>query len=268
MQVWLTAWAAGAGDVPRVDVCKACGTGMRRNLAGSAGFRAGSFATKLAATSRTHAGSMINNDILRSIRYMLDLSDNRLVIEIVRLSWIPVRDRQGRTARIPAEGRRARHVACSDRVMAHFLDGLVIHRRGPRRIPTAAPAGKRINNNVVLEEAAGGVPAHRRGHKQAFADAWDSRSRSRNCRHCSRQPGTGNFRLCGDQLLRNFLKGLTLRVRRLKPVRTVRRPAGSARRRPASSPARPCRSAAAGSRPRPGRPARTCHAQLPALMPF
>ena len=28
-----------------------------------------------------------------------------------------------------------------------------------------------------------------------------------------RQPGHKNFRLCGDQLLRNFLKGLTLRVR-------------------------------------------------------
>ncbi len=28
-----------------------------------------------------------------------------------------------------------------------------------------------------------------------------------------RQAGHKNFRLCGDQLLRNFLKGLTLRVR-------------------------------------------------------
>lgn len=28
-----------------------------------------------------------------------------------------------------------------------------------------------------------------------------------------RQPGHKNFRQCGDQLLRNFLKGLTLRVR-------------------------------------------------------
>lgn len=28
-----------------------------------------------------------------------------------------------------------------------------------------------------------------------------------------RKAGHKNFRLCGDQLLRNFLKGLTLRVR-------------------------------------------------------
>jgi len=28
-----------------------------------------------------------------------------------------------------------------------------------------------------------------------------------------RQSGHKNFRLCGDQLLRNFLKGLTLRIR-------------------------------------------------------
>ena len=29
-----------------------------------------------------------------------------------------------------------------------------------------------------------------------------------------RQPGHKNFRSCGDQLLRNFIRGLTLRVRR------------------------------------------------------
>ena len=28
-----------------------------------------------------------------------------------------------------------------------------------------------------------------------------------------RQPGHKNYRPCGDQMLRNFLKGLTLRVR-------------------------------------------------------
>jgi uncharacterized protein YehS (DUF1456 family) len=28
-----------------------------------------------------------------------------------------------------------------------------------------------------------------------------------------RQPGHANYRPCGDQLLRNFLKGLTMRVR-------------------------------------------------------
>ncbi|MDD1831203.1 DUF1456 family protein, partial [Pseudomonas aeruginosa] len=28
-----------------------------------------------------------------------------------------------------------------------------------------------------------------------------------------RKPGHSNYRTCGDQLLRNFLKGLTLRVR-------------------------------------------------------
>ena len=66
---------------------------------------------------------MINNDILRSIRYMLDLSDNK-VIEIIRLAdpefAIEKDELRGYLLKEDEPG----HVACSDRVMAYFLDGL------------------------------------------------------------------------------------------------------------------------------------------------
>ena len=72
---------------------------------------------------------MINNDVLRSIRYMLDLSDNK-VIEIIRLAdpefAIEKEDVRAFLLREDEPG----YLACTDRVMAHFLDGLVIHRRG------------------------------------------------------------------------------------------------------------------------------------------
>ena len=94
---------------------------------------------------------MINNDILRSIRYMLDLSDNK-VIEIIRLAdpefAIEKDELRGYLLKEDEPG----HVACSDRVMAHFLDGLVIHRRGRDESLPPRPVEKRINNNVVLKK--------------------------------------------------------------------------------------------------------------------
>ena len=145
---------------------------------------------------------MINNDVLRSIRYMLDLSDNK-VIEIIRLAdpgfAIEKEDEPG-------------YLACTDRVMAHFLDGLVIHRRGRDESLPPRPVEKRINNNVVLKKLRVAFQLTDVDMHKAFADAGFPVSKP-ELSALFRQHGHKNFRLCGDQLLRNFLKGLTLRVR-------------------------------------------------------
>ena len=154
---------------------------------------------------------MINNDVLRSIRYMLDLSDNK-VIEIIRLAdpafAIEKEDVRAFLLREDEPG----YLACSDRVMAHFLDGLVIHRRGRDETQPPRPVEKRINNNVVLKKLRVAFQLTDVDMHKAFADAGFPVSKP-ELSALFRQPGHKNFRLCGDQLLRNFLKGLTLRVR-------------------------------------------------------
>lgn len=154
---------------------------------------------------------MINNDILRSIRYMLDLSDNK-VIEIIRLAdpefAIEKDELRGYLLKEDEPG----HVACGDRVMAHFLDGLVIYRRGRDESLPPRPVEKRINNNVVLKKLRVAFQFTDVDMHQAFADAGFPVSKP-ELSALFRQPGHKNFRQCGDQLLRNFLKGLTLRVR-------------------------------------------------------
>lgn len=154
---------------------------------------------------------MINNDVLRSIRYMLDLSDNK-VIEIIRLAdpgfAIDKEDVRAFLLREDEPG----YVACTDRVMAHFLDGLVIHRRGRDESLPPRPVEKRINNNVVLKKLRVAFQLTDVDMHKAFADAGFPVSKP-ELSALFRQPGHKNFRLCGDQLLRNFLKGLTLRMR-------------------------------------------------------
>lgn len=154
---------------------------------------------------------MINNDVLRAVRYMLDLSDGKLV-EIVQLADPQfTASREEVQALLKKEGDEG-FAECSNRLLALFLDGLVVFRRGrdesqPPRLPE-----KRVTNNVVLKKlrvafelkdtdlhgilAAAGFPLSKPELNALF-----------------RQPGHKNFRLCGDQLLRHFLRGLTLRLR-------------------------------------------------------
>ena len=154
---------------------------------------------------------MINNDVLRSIRYMLDLSDSK-VIAIIRLAdpEFAIEKEDVRAFLLKEED--PGHVACSDRVMAQFLDGLVIHRRGRDESLPPRPVEKRINNNVVLKKLRVAFQFTDVDIHKAFADAGFPVTKP-ELSALFRQPGHKNFRLCGDQLLRNFLKGLTLRVR-------------------------------------------------------
>ncbi|TAM64345.1 MAG: DUF1456 family protein [Rhodanobacter sp.] len=154
---------------------------------------------------------MINNDILRSIRYMLDLSDGK-VVEITRLADadFPI-EKADVQAFLKKEGEPG-YVECSNAVLAHFLDGLVFHRRGRDESLPPRPVEKRVTNNVVLKKLRVAFELKDVDMHQILADAGFPISKP-ELNALFRQPGHKNFRLCGDQVLRNFLKGLTLRVR-------------------------------------------------------
>jgi uncharacterized protein YehS (DUF1456 family) len=156
---------------------------------------------------------MINNDVLRSIRYMLDLSDIK-VVEITKLAdadfSIDKTDVLAFLKREEDEG----YAECNDRVLAHFLDGLVIHYRGKDESAPPRPVEKRVTNNVVLKKLRVAFQLKDVDMHDAFEQAGFPISKP-ELSALFRQPGHKNFRLCGDQLLRNFLKGLTLRVRRM-----------------------------------------------------
>lgn len=154
---------------------------------------------------------MINNDVLRSIRYMLDLSDAK-VVEITKLAGadfaIEREDVQGFLKKDEEEG----YAECSDVVLAHFLDGLVFHYRGKDEGVPPRPVEKRITNNVVLKKLRVAFELKDVDMHQVFEDAGFPVSKP-ELSALFRQAGHKNFRLCGDQMLRNFLKGLTRRVR-------------------------------------------------------
>lgn len=154
---------------------------------------------------------MINNDVLRSIRYMLDLSDIK-VVEIIKLADadfpIEKADVQAFLKKDEEEG----YVECSNRVLAHFLDGLVFYYRGKDESLPPRPVEKRVTNNVVLKKLRVAFQLKDVDMHEVFAAAGSPISKP-ELSALFRQPDHKNFRLCGDQLLRYFLKGLTVRVR-------------------------------------------------------
>lgn len=154
---------------------------------------------------------MINNDVLRSIRYMLDLSDNK-VIEIIKLADadFPI-EKADVQACLRKEGEDG-YVECSNRILARFLDGLVVHCRGRDEALPPRPVENRVTNNVVLKKLRVAFELKDVDMHQVFEAAGLLVSKP-ELSALFRQPDHKNFRLCGDQLLRNFLKGLTLRVR-------------------------------------------------------
>ena len=154
---------------------------------------------------------MINNDVLRSIRYMLDLSDQK-VIEIASLADPAfVLDRDDVRAFLLKENEPG-YVACSDAALAHVLDGLIVHRRGRDERQPARPVESRITNNAVMKKLRVAFELNDVDMHSIFAEAGFPVSKP-ELSALFRQAGHRNFRPCGDQLLRNFLKGLTLRVR-------------------------------------------------------
>ncbi len=154
---------------------------------------------------------MINNDVLRAVRYMLDLSDARVaaIIQLAEPSVVLSRDEV--QALLKKEG-EAGGVECSNRVLALFLDGLVVDRRGRDESRPPRPLEKHVTNNVVLKKLRVAFELKDVDMHQILAAAGFPISKP-EMSALFRQSGHKNFRPCGDQLLRHFLKGLTLRLR-------------------------------------------------------
>jgi uncharacterized protein YehS (DUF1456 family) len=154
---------------------------------------------------------MINNDVLRSIRYMLDLSDIKLV-QITQLSEPGFPLEKADVLSYLKKDDDPGYLPCPDLMMAHFLDGLVVHCRGASPNASPRPPIARITNNVVLKKLRVAFELKDADMHQAFLDAGFPVSKP-ELSALFRQADHRNFRPCGDQMLRNFLKGLTLRAR-------------------------------------------------------
>lgn len=154
---------------------------------------------------------MINNDVLRSIRYALDLGDTK-VVEIIKLAGRDIA--QSDLARFLKKEDEDGFVECGDEVMLSFLDGLIIHRRGKMesRPEQEKKPEARLTNNTILKKLRVAFELKEEDMHKVLELAGFGVSKP-ELSALFRMKGHKNYRACGDQLLRNFLKGLAIRHR-------------------------------------------------------
>lgn len=152
---------------------------------------------------------MMNNDVLRSVRYMLDISDGKIV-DITKLGGFEV-SKADVIAFMKKEDEEG-YLDCSDEIMAHFLDGLVIFKRGKDDSRAPQPIELPVTNNTVLKKLRVAFEL-KEEDMHAILKSVEFPVSKPELSALFRKFGHSNYRTCGDQLLRNFLKGLTLRVR-------------------------------------------------------
>ncbi|ATR82172.1 DUF1456 domain-containing protein [Pseudomonas sp. FFUP_PS_473] len=152
---------------------------------------------------------MIHNDVLRSLRYLLEINDAKL-IELIKLGGLDVSKADIATylKKEDEEG----FVRCPDEVLAHCLDGLVYFKRGKDESRPALPIELPVTNNIVMKKLRVAFEL-KEEDLHAILKAVDFPVSKPELSALFRKVGHSNYRPCGDQLLRNFLKGLTLRVR-------------------------------------------------------
>ena len=151
---------------------------------------------------------MTPNDVLRSLRYSLNVHDYGM-IDIFALggatvtkeqvvSWLKKDEDEGGSA-------------INDELMARFLNGLIIQRRGARDGEIPVPES-RLNHNIMLRKL-----------KIAFdlkdddiislLNTADFRLGKSELSAFFRRPDHRHYRECQDQVLRYFLRGIQLKFR-------------------------------------------------------
>jgi uncharacterized protein YehS (DUF1456 family) len=150
---------------------------------------------------------MLNNDVMRSLRYILNVDDAKIA-EITRLTGCEIPDSEA-VAYLKKEDEEG-FKPCGDRIMAHFLDGLVIYKRGKDESRPTPPIELPVTNNMVLKKLRVAFEL-KEDDIHAILKAADFPVSKPELSALFRKVGHSNYRVCGDQLLRNFLKGLALR---------------------------------------------------------
>ena len=151
---------------------------------------------------------MINNDILRRIRYTFDFNDSKM-IELFGLANLKV-SREQISDWLKKDDDPA-FKTCSDTELAIFLNGLIIDRRGKKDGPQPQPE-KRLTNNAIFMKLKIALDLKAEDVLDIL-NLSDVQISKHELSAFFRKPDHKHYRECKDQILRNFLNGLQIKYR-------------------------------------------------------
>ena len=151
---------------------------------------------------------MTNNDILRRIRYTFDISDPKMLsifahvdpqvtLEDVK-TWLKKDDDPD-------------YKECADKELAAFLNGFIIERRGKKE-GVQPKVETRLTNNLIFRKLNIALEL-KSVDVLAIMELADFRMSKHELSAFFRKPGHKHYRVCKDQILRNFLNGMQIKYR-------------------------------------------------------
>jgi uncharacterized protein YehS (DUF1456 family) len=149
-----------------------------------------------------------NNDVLRSLRYALEL-DNQTLAEYFALADVDMP--LSFLASLLKKDDEPGFEPLSDELLGRLLDGLVTKLRGPRQEGGERPAEPPgpLTNNRILRSLRIGLGLKDTDVLSIMQLAGVTVSKS-ELGALFRREDHRNYQPCGDQFLRNFLKGTAL----------------------------------------------------------
>jgi uncharacterized protein YehS (DUF1456 family) len=99
-------------------------------------------------------------------------------------------------------------------LLSFFLDGLIVQRRGRRESAEAPKPDASLNNNAILKKLRIALDLKEEDMLTLMKLAGVTISKS-ELSALFRNKGHKHYKECGDQFLRNFLQGLTIRHRKV-----------------------------------------------------
>jgi uncharacterized protein YehS (DUF1456 family) len=147
---------------------------------------------------------MTCNDILGRLRYILNYDDAEMVAVFAAADHVATEEQVKHWL---LDEKDPLFAKLSDRELATFLNGLINHKRGKRPGPAPVPEN-RLTNNLIATKLK--IALNLKGPDMirilALADFQLS---NHELSAFFRKPGHKHFRKMNDQVLRNFLQGLS-----------------------------------------------------------
>ncbi len=160
---------------------------------------------------------MENNDILRRLRYALDIK-NQEMVEIFKLGGIEISkaDIIEMLTKVD-EDEEQDMIKCNNKMMESFLNGLIVYKRGVQNNNAGQPAPSTSTesvNNMLLKKVKIALSLTSDDMMEIFEEARIAITKS-ELGAILRKEGHRNYKECGDKFARNFLKGLAIKNREL-----------------------------------------------------
>ncbi|MFT6631257.1 MAG: hypothetical protein ACJAS4_001206 [Bacteriovoracaceae bacterium] len=150
---------------------------------------------------------MTNSDVLRRIRYILDLNDSKMISTFKQADSDVSRQQVSNWLK---QDEDPEYTLIRDADLAKFLTGLIIEKRGKRdgEVPVSE---KKLTNNIVFRKLVIAFNLKSEEVLEILGKA-DLRVGKSELSAFFRKPTHKNYRDCKDQILRNFLIGLQTKL--------------------------------------------------------